>query len=141
MRSLAKADGCDVGSGTAAWLQAGKIPELGSQEVSWDCFHRQGALTHTICTAWASGATAGRAYLVGAPAAHPVEVVGLVEDCKYLSLREENLPTVFLAKEPSDLGHRDTLELRTAIPPSRLIVPVLTAVAEVMLRLRNATIA
>jgi hypothetical protein len=78
---------------------------------------------------------------VGAPAAHPVEVVGLVEDCKYLSLREENLPTVFLANEPSDLGDSDTLDLRTAIPPSRLVVPVLTAVAEVTLRLRNATIA
>ena len=80
----------------------------------------------------------GRAYL---EAVGPVEVVGLVEDSKYLSLREENLPTVFLANEPSDLGDRDTLELRTAIPPSRLIVPVLTAVAEVTLRLRNATIA
>lgn len=72
----------------------------------------------------------GRAYLEGTPA-KPVEVVGLVEDSKYLSLREENLPTAFLPQEPSDLGGSDTLELRTAIPPSRLIVPVLTAVAEV----------
>jgi putative ABC transport system permease protein len=31
----------------------------------------------------------------------------------------------------SELGDSDTLELRTAIPPSRLIVPVLAAVAEV----------
>jgi putative ABC transport system permease protein len=72
----------------------------------------------------------GRAYLEGSPA-KPVEVVGLVEDSKYLSLREENLPTAFLPHEPSDLGGSDTLVLRTAIPPSRLIVPVLTAVAEV----------
>ena len=72
----------------------------------------------------------GRAYLEGVPA-KPVEVVGLVEDSKYLSLREENLPTVFLPHEPSDLADRDTLLLRTAIPPSRLIVPVLNTVAEV----------
>ena len=37
-----------------AWLKAGKIPELGSQDVFCDCFHRQGALTHDICTALAS---------------------------------------------------------------------------------------
>ena len=76
----------------------------------------------------------GRAYLEGAPTAQPVEVVGLVEDSKYFSLREENLPTAFLPlNQPSELGFedRDTLELRTAIPPSRLIVPVLAAVAEV----------
>jgi predicted permease len=72
----------------------------------------------------------GRAYLEGVPV-KPVEVVGLVQDSKYLSLREENLPTAFLSHEPSDLADRDTLELRTAIPPSRLIVPVLAAVAEV----------
>ena len=72
----------------------------------------------------------GRTYLEGTPA-KAVEVVGLVQDSKYLSLREENLPTAFLAHEPSDLGGSDTLELRTAVPPSRLIVPVLTAVAEV----------
>src|SRR5579864_5543085 len=74
----------------------------------------------------------GRAYLEGAPTAQPVEVVGLVEDSKYLSLREENHPTAFLTlNHLSELGDRDTLELRTAIPPSRLIVPVLAAVAEV----------
>lgn len=73
----------------------------------------------------------GRAYSEGAAPVTSVEVVGLVEDSKYLSLREENLPTAFLPHEPSDLADRDTLELRTAIPPSRLIVPVLTAVAEV----------
>jgi putative ABC transport system permease protein len=76
----------------------------------------------------------GRAYLEGAPTVQPVEVVGLVEDSKYFSLREENLPTAFLPlNQPYELGFedRDTLELRTAIPPSRLIVPVLAAVAEV----------
>ncbi len=73
----------------------------------------------------------GRAYLEGVPA-EPVEVVGLVEDSKYFSLREENHPTAFLPlNHLSQLGDSDTLELRTAIPPSRLIVPVLAAVAEV----------
>jgi len=73
----------------------------------------------------------GRAYLEGVPA-EPVEVVGLVEDSKYFSLREENHPTAFLPlNHLSQLGDSDSLELRTAIPPSRLIVPVLAAVAEV----------
>jgi hypothetical protein len=49
-----------------------------------------------------------------------------------IPLREENLPTAFLPlNRASELGDRDTLELHTAIPPSRLIVPVLAAVAEV----------
>jgi hypothetical protein len=76
----------------------------------------------------------GRAYLEGAPTPQPVEVVGLVEDSKYFSLREENLPTAFLPlNQPSELEFEDrhTLELHAAIPPSRLIVPVLAAVAEV----------
>jgi putative ABC transport system permease protein len=64
--------------------------------------------------------------------AEPVEVVGLVEDSKYFSLREENHPTAFLPlNHLSQLGDSDTLALRTAIPPWRLIVPVLAAVAEV----------
>ncbi len=74
----------------------------------------------------------GRIYLDGVVPAEPVEVVGLVEDSKYFSLREENLPTAFLPlNQGSELGDRDTLELRTAIPLSRLIVPVVAAVAEV----------
>jgi predicted permease len=75
----------------------------------------------------------GRVYLVGAPVAHPVEVVGLVEDSKYFSLREENRPEAFLPFNQLQLGlgHRQTLELRTAIPPSQLILPVRRAVAGV----------
>ncbi len=73
----------------------------------------------------------GKAYLAGVPA-RPVEVVGLVEDSKYLSLREEHLPTAFLPlNRASEFADRDTLELGTAIPPSRLISPVLNAVAKV----------
>jgi hypothetical protein len=75
----------------------------------------------------------GRAYLAGVPA-QPVEIVGLVEDSKYFSLREENRPTAFLPLSQAPklgFGDRHTLELRTAIPPSRLILPVRGAVAGV----------
>ncbi|MGH9439889.1 MAG: ABC transporter permease, partial [Terriglobia bacterium] len=58
----------------------------------------------------------GRTYLVGAPVAHRVEVVGLVEDSKYLSLREENRPVAFLPinQIPPYSRNRQTVELRTA---------------------------
>jgi putative ABC transport system permease protein len=72
----------------------------------------------------------GRRYLDGGVPAASIEVVGVVEDSKYLSLREENVPTVFLLHEPLDLGGNDTLMLRTAIPPSRLIAPALAAIAK-----------
>jgi predicted permease len=75
----------------------------------------------------------GRSYLEGAPTAQPVEVVGLVEDFKYFSLREEDRPVAFLPlNQDPELGEfAHILELHTAIPPSRLTVPVLAAVAEV----------
>lgn len=73
----------------------------------------------------------GRTYLVGSPVAHPVEVVGLVEDSKYFSLREENRPVAFLSinQIPPYAANPQTLELRTAIPPSELISPARRAVA------------
>lgn len=75
----------------------------------------------------------GRTYLVGAPVAHRVEVVGLVEDSKYLSLREENRPVAFLPinQIPPYSRNRQTVELRTAIPPSELISPARRAIAGV----------
>lgn len=75
----------------------------------------------------------GRTYLAGAPIAHRVEVVGLVEDYKYLSLREENRPVAFLPinQIPPYARNRQTVELRTAIPPSELISPARRAVAGV----------
>jgi putative ABC transport system permease protein len=74
----------------------------------------------------------GRSYLAGIPAI-PVEVVGLVKDSKYLSLREENRPVAFLplGKARPEFKHRQTLGLRTAIPPSELISPVRGAIAGV----------
>jgi putative ABC transport system permease protein len=75
----------------------------------------------------------GRTYLVGVPA-QPVEVVGLVEDSKYFSLREEARAIAFLpiTQAPAVvLGFPETIELRTAIPPSGLISEVRAAVAGV----------
>ena len=59
--------------------------------------------------------------------------MGLVEDFKYFSLREENRPLAFLPinQVPPWAGDRQTLELRTAIPPSELISPARRAVAGV----------
>jgi len=75
----------------------------------------------------------GRTYLVGLPA-QPVEVVGLVEDSKYSSLREEARATVFLPLNRAPdiwFGHDQTFDLRTAIPPSALVAAVRAAVAKV----------
>lgn len=75
----------------------------------------------------------GRTYLVGVPA-QPVEVVGLVEDSKYFSLREEARAIAFLpiTQAPAFvLGFPETIELRTAMPPSVLLSSVRAAVAGV----------
>jgi putative ABC transport system permease protein len=74
----------------------------------------------------------GRTYLVGLPP-RPVEVVGLIEDFKYYSLREEALPTAFLpvSQLPPEFGESETFELRTAIPPLALISSARAAVADV----------
>jgi putative ABC transport system permease protein len=62
----------------------------------------------------------------------PIEVVGVVRDAKYMSLREENHPTVFLpATQPWDPTVADTFELRTAVPPTTLIPSVRAAVGSV----------
>jgi predicted permease len=68
------------------------------------------------------------------PGEKAFEVVGLIEDYKYSSLREKDLAVAFLPVNqlPSPLlGSRRTLELRTAIPPPALVAPVRAAVAEV----------
>jgi predicted permease len=66
--------------------------------------------------------------------ANPYEVVGLMEDSKYYSLREETRAIAFLplVQNPmAELRLPETLELRTAIPPSALVAPVRAAVAGV----------
>jgi predicted permease len=68
------------------------------------------------------------------PGEKAFEVVGLIEDYKYSSLREKALAVAFLPvnQTPSPLlGSRQVLLLRTAIPPSALVAPVRAAVAEV----------
>lgn len=62
----------------------------------------------------------------------PVEVVGIVADAKYMSLREAMPPTVFmpLMQYPEREG-RDVFEVRTAVQPTTLIHAVVAAVAGV----------
>jgi predicted permease len=70
----------------------------------------------------------------GMPGEKAFEVVGLIEDFKYTSLREKALAVAFLpvSQLPTPLLQtRQTLLLRTAIPPSALVAPVRAAVAEV----------
>src|SRR5208282_3960667 len=62
----------------------------------------------------------------------PIEVVGVVRNAKYVSLREEIHPTVFFpATQAPDLLVADALELRTALRPTALISAVQAAVASV----------
>jgi len=62
----------------------------------------------------------------------PIEVVGIVRDAKYQSLREQIHPTVFFpATQAPDLLVADAFELRTAIRPTALISSVQAAVASV----------
>jgi len=67
----------------------------------------------------------------GMPGEKAFEVVGLIEDFKYLSLREKAHAVAFLPVNqlPTPLLQSpQTLELRTAIPPSALVAPVRAAV-------------
>jgi predicted lysophospholipase L1 biosynthesis ABC-type transport system permease subunit len=62
----------------------------------------------------------------------PIEVVGIVRDSKYSSLREETPPQAFFpATQIPDHGEGQTFELRTAIRPSALAKPIQAAVAGV----------
>jgi putative ABC transport system permease protein len=62
----------------------------------------------------------------------PIEVVGLVKDAKYGSVREQTPPTAFFpASQITRHADEDSFELRTAIAPSALAGPVQAAVAGV----------
>jgi predicted permease len=62
----------------------------------------------------------------------PIEVVGLVNDAKYESVREEIRPTAFFPATQIPAGFQDeTLELRTAIRPSALSAEVQAAIESV----------
>ncbi|OLD45004.1 MAG: hypothetical protein AUI63_05995 [Gemmatimonadetes bacterium 13_1_40CM_2_60_3] len=64
----------------------------------------------------------------------PVEVVGLVKDAKYWSVREDSDPTAFFPATQAPaiaMFEAETFELRTATPPSALMGPIQAAVAGV----------
>jgi len=62
----------------------------------------------------------------------PIEVIGIVRDAKYESVREDTLPAAFFpvtqAPDGADTGN---FELRTAVPPSTLVSQVEAAIAGV----------
>ena len=69
---------------------------------------------------------------IGGKPAPPIEVVGLVKDAKYESVREDTDPTAFLpATQVPGMFEAETFELRTAIPPSDMVAPIQAAVAAV----------
>ena len=74
----------------------------------------------------------------------PIQVVGLVKDAKYDSLREDSSVTAYFpVSQVPDHAEGQTFELRTAIPASALMAPVQDAVAAVnkMIPLEFATLA
>jgi predicted permease len=75
----------------------------------------------------------GRIFRTTNPGEKACEVVGLIEDSKYQSLREGAQAVVFLPVNqlPALFGDSEQLELRTAIPPSALVAPVRAAVGQV----------
>jgi predicted permease len=69
---------------------------------------------------------------VGNKPGPPIEVVGVVKDAKYGAVREETYATAFFpATQIPEHAESETLELRTAIPPSALTSQVQAAVAGV----------
>jgi putative ABC transport system permease protein len=64
--------------------------------------------------------------------APPIQVVGLVKDAKYDSLREDNSVTAYFpVTQVPEHAEAQSFELRTAMRPSALILPVQDAVASV----------
>jgi len=69
---------------------------------------------------------------VGGKPGPPIEVVGVVRDSKYQSVREDASPIAFFpATQVPDLAEAETFELRTGIRPSALVSAVQAAVGEV----------
>ncbi len=62
----------------------------------------------------------------------PIEIIGVVGDTKYQSLREETAPVVYFAsRQDTTLGPFTNLELRTDGSPGALIPPIKRAFAEI----------
>ncbi|HEY6292994.1 MAG TPA: ABC transporter permease [Terriglobia bacterium] len=69
---------------------------------------------------------------IGCQPAAPIEVVGLVKDAKYLSVRADAPPTAYFpATQDPDHSESESFELRTGIPPSALAAPIQAAVGGV----------
>lgn len=64
--------------------------------------------------------------------AKPIQIVGLVKDAKYDSLREENSVTAYFpVTQVTENAEEQTFELRTAIPPGDMIAAAQDAAATV----------
>jgi predicted permease len=69
---------------------------------------------------------------VGGQPGPPIEVVGIIKDSKYESVREDTLPTAFFpATQVPAHADEETFELRTGIRPSALVSAVQAAVGGV----------
>jgi predicted permease len=81
----------------------------------------------------------GRTFAIEPPAGDPVvplQIVGLVRDTKYRTLREDLEPLLFIAEGQAEKPDPYTnLLVRAAVPPSSLVAPITRAVAEVHPRL------
>ena len=79
----------------------------------------------------------GRTFRVNQPSGQPgppIEVVGLVKDAKYQSVREATHPTAFFPDTQaqfSEVPESENFELRTVTRPSALVSVVQAAIAEV----------
>ena len=61
-----------------------------------------------------------------------VQIVGIVKDAKYQSMREESYPTIFLpATQMPARGSADVFELRTALAPDAMVPLVQRAITDV----------
>jgi predicted permease len=61
----------------------------------------------------------------------PVEVVGVVKDAKYESVREETFPTIFRPITQFPESQQDSFEVRSALPPTTMQKAIQNAVAGV----------
>ncbi len=64
----------------------------------------------------------------------PIEIVGVVKDAKYETVREETHPTAFVPDAQYPYPERpagETFALRLAIPPSSLVLPIQSAITGV----------
>jgi putative ABC transport system permease protein len=69
---------------------------------------------------------------IGGKPGPPIEVIGVVNDAKYESVRDDADPTAFFpATQVPAMFEAETFELRTAMPPSTLMAPIQAAVAGV----------